>query len=92
MYGTLPLWCPERHDGGLIGETPSSPALAEREVLRKERPDIKGVNVLKEIGIRWKALSDSDKKPFMEQAEQDKVRFTREKERYASRAEDLAEE
>lgn len=35
-------------------------------------------DIAKEAGVRWKALSEQEKEPFVAQAMQDKARYTEE--------------
>lgn len=46
-----------------------------REVVKKEDPGISFLHIAREIGKRWKELSDEDKKPYKVLAEQDKERY-----------------
>jgi len=47
----------------------------ERDRIKEDYPDMKGPDVTKELGVRWKKLSDDDKVPFEELANVDKERY-----------------
>ena len=47
----------------------------ERDILRKERPDIDFKEMSRELGKKWKLLSDIEKKHFNEIYEKDKESF-----------------
>lgn len=55
---------------------------AVRPELMLENPDIKFGDVGKQLGERWRALSDDDKKPYAAKAEVDKARYLKEMESY----------
>jgi len=55
----------------------------KRPLLRKDHPDMKITEIGKELGRMWKDLTDEERKPYMQQAEEDKVRYSREKENYS---------
>jgi hypothetical protein len=46
-----------------------------RPLLQKEQPHLKLPQMLKELGARWSSLSGKDKAPFIEQADDDRLRF-----------------
>lgn len=46
-----------------------------RAEVKKAKPDATFGEIGKQIGKQWKALSDADKKPFVEMAAKDKVRY-----------------
>lgn len=50
-----------------------------RQILKDEDPDMSTKDITSELGKRWKALSDKDKKPFVKLAEKDKERYQDEK-------------
>lgn len=55
----------------------------EREKIKKELPDLKSQEILKELGQRWKLIKDTDKvKKYQEMAEVDKERFKEEMKNY----------
>jgi hypothetical protein len=43
--------------------------------VKKEHPDYKPTQVITQIGVQWKALSDREKKPFNDLAAKDKARY-----------------
>ncbi len=45
---------------------------AKRAEIKEANPDMKSTDISKELGTRWKALSDDDKKPFELLAANDK--------------------
>ncbi|KAF8591685.1 hypothetical protein K439DRAFT_1656553 [Ramaria rubella] len=53
-----------------------------RERIKSENPDAGFGEVGKLLGAKWKELDDSEKKPYIEQAAQDKQRAEREKAEY----------
>jgi len=50
----------------------------ERDKLKKEKPDIDFKEMSKELGKKWKCLSDVEKKQFNEVYEKDKERYNKE--------------
>eukprot|EP00467_Chlorarachnion_reptans_P007869 CAMPEP_0114505740 /NCGR_PEP_ID=MMETSP0109-20121206/11022_1 /TAXON_ID=29199 /ORGANISM="Chlorarachnion reptans, Strain CCCM449" /LENGTH=819 /DNA_ID=CAMNT_0001684215 /DNA_START=201 /DNA_END=2660 /DNA_ORIENTATION=+ len=52
---------------------------ATRKKVEEENPEAKFVEVGKLLGERWKALSEEEKKPFMDKANEDKERYQKEK-------------
>lgn len=50
-----------------------------REVLKKEKPELKANEATSEIGARWKALSEDQKKPYEARHLVDKQRYEAEK-------------
>lgn len=50
-----------------------------REVLKKEKPELKANEATSEIGARWKALSEEQKKPYEARHLVDKQRYEAEK-------------
>jgi len=54
-----------------------------RAELRKANPDMKITEIGKELGKMWKDLSEDERKPYQAQADEDKVRYTKEKESYS---------
>ena len=55
---------------------------SQRDVVKRENPDMNGKNVTAELGARWKALSEDDKKPYLALVEEDKKRYESEKQSY----------
>lgn len=53
-----------------------------REDVRSDNPGITFGQIGKVLGERWKALSDEDRKPYGEKAEQDKKRYEAEMEAF----------
>ncbi|KAF8488742.1 high mobility group box domain-containing protein [Gautieria morchelliformis] len=53
-----------------------------RERIKSENPDAGFGEVGKLLGAKWKELDDSEKKPYIEQAANDKQRAEREKAEY----------
>jgi len=53
-----------------------------REKIKKENPDLKSSDVVKEMGKRWKNISDDDKAPYEKMAKEDKARYDKEKAEY----------
>ncbi|GAB4822634.1 hypothetical protein N2152v2_009680 [Parachlorella kessleri] len=53
-------------------------ASAVREQVKRENPRVSAAQVTKLIGERWKALGKAARRPYQEQADQDKVRAVRE--------------
>lgn len=51
---------------------------AIRPVVKEEMPELSGKEIMSEIGRRWKALSDKDKKPYTKLYDEDKIRYERE--------------
>ena len=56
-----------------------------RQKLQKENPGLDMPGMAKKMGGLWKELTDEDKKPFVELAEKDKLRYVDEKESYDSK-------
>jgi len=50
----------------------------QREKVKKDCPDLTTKDITKELGIRWKALTDKQKVPYNKQHEQDRERHARE--------------
>ncbi|PYH77273.1 hypothetical protein BO82DRAFT_185980 [Aspergillus uvarum CBS 121591] len=59
-----------------------------REKVREENPGISFGQVGKMLGERWKALSDSERRPYEEKAATDKKRYEDEKASYNAAAEE----
>ncbi|KAJ5539820.1 non-histone chromosomal protein 6 [Penicillium frequentans] len=53
-----------------------------RETVREENPGISFGQVGKALGEKWKALSDSERKPYDDKAAADKKRYEDEKAKY----------
>jgi len=54
-----------------------------RDKVKKEKTELKGSEVSKELGQRWKKLSAADKKPYEEMSQKDKARYEKEFEKYS---------
>ncbi|KAF7596462.1 Non-histone chromosomal protein 6 [Aspergillus hancockii] len=59
-----------------------------REKVREENPGISFGQVGKMLGEKWKALSDTDRRPYEEKAATDKKRYEEEKASYNAAAEE----
>jgi len=55
---------------------------SNRRDIQGQRPGLKHNEVMREVGVTWKALSDADRQPFLAQADTDVARFEREMELY----------
>lgn len=53
-----------------------------REELRTQFPDMHHLDVTKKIGEEWTALSDEQKKPYLDAAAEDKMRYQNEMKEY----------
>ncbi|KAJ5674193.1 non-histone chromosomal protein 6 [Penicillium macrosclerotiorum] len=62
-----------------------------RDKVREENPGISFGQVGKMLGDKWKALSDTERKPFEEKAVADKKRYEEEKAAYQARDEEEEE-
>jgi hypothetical protein len=47
----------------------------ERANISRDNPNLAATEIMTELGKRWKALSDKEKKPYEKQAETDRARF-----------------
>ena len=56
-----------------------------RADIKEKNPDITPTEVMKEIGVRWKAMSAEDKKPFEEKSKVDKGRYKDEMAEYKAK-------
>jgi hypothetical protein len=54
----------------------------DRPNVKASNPDMKSVDITREMGKNWKALSDKKKDIFIKQAEDDKIRYTNELNNY----------
>jgi len=68
----------------LLTNTRHLAANAERVMMKKEQPQLKGVELSKALGAKWKELSVEEKKPFLDLYQKDKARFTAEMENYST--------
>ncbi|OGM42139.1 non-histone chromosomal protein 6 [Aspergillus bombycis] len=59
-----------------------------REKVREENPGISFGQVGKMLGEKWKALSDTERRPYEEKAAADKKRYEDEKASYNAQAEE----
>ncbi|PYH45440.1 high-mobility group nucleosome-binding protein [Aspergillus saccharolyticus JOP 1030-1] len=62
-----------------------------RDKVREENPGISFGQVGKMLGERWKALSDSERRPYEDKAAADKKRYEDEKASYNAAAEEEEE-
>lgn len=46
--------------------------------IKQLHPDLKQVEIMKEIGQLWNALNTQQKQPYVEMAERDKIRYLKE--------------
>jgi len=53
-----------------------------REKIKKENPEMKTTEVMKEQSVWWMGLSEKDRKPFVEKAAADKAKYEKRYERY----------
>ncbi|KAJ5332083.1 High mobility group superfamily [Penicillium brevicompactum] len=63
-----------------------------RDKVREENPGISFGQVGKQLGDKWKALSETDRKPYDEKAAKDKKRYEEEKAAYLAKGDDDEEE
>ncbi|BDD56939.1 Non-histone chromosomal protein 6 [Monascus purpureus] len=64
----------------------------QREKVREENPGISFGQVGKMLGEKWKALSDDERRPYVEKAAADKKRYDEEKKSYLAGDADEEEE
>ncbi|KAG7378743.1 hypothetical protein PHYPSEUDO_009719 [Phytophthora pseudosyringae] len=57
----------------------------ERQEMAVQRPDLKNPQIMREIGIAWKALSDDERAQYQRKAEEDVERFRAEMEVHLAR-------
>lgn len=57
---------------------------AMRESVKSENPDMKVTELAKELGEKWRGLSDEEKKPYLKLAEADKQRYDAEMKDYVA--------
>ena len=53
---------------------------SNRSAIKTENPDMKGKDITSELGTRWNNLTNEEKEPYQNQANDDKIRYTKEKE------------
>ncbi|KAJ5601585.1 Non-histone chromosomal protein 6 [Penicillium lagena] len=63
-----------------------------RDKVREENPGISFGQVGKSLGDRWKALTESERKPYDAKAATDRKRYEEEKKAYANKAAEEEEE
>lgn len=56
-----------------------------REELRNESPDMHHLDVTKKIGEEWMAMGAEKKKPFLDAAIEDKIRYKKEMKKYRNK-------
>ncbi|XP_055695829.1 high mobility group protein 20A [Lutzomyia longipalpis] len=54
----------------------------KRDIIRSQFPDVPIGEITRKLAQGWASLTDEEKKPYLEAAEQDKNRFSREMEEY----------
>jgi hypothetical protein len=64
----------------------------KREEVKAENPDMPAVKITAELGARWNALSDKQKKPYVKLSAQDKSRYDDEMANYTPPSDDELEE
>jgi len=52
---------------------------AKRSELKEKNPEMKVTQLAKLLAEQWKSLSETDKQPFIVEAEKDKERYLKEK-------------
>ena len=60
----------------------------QRPIIKKENPDMNTKEITSQLGVRWKALSEKEKKPYVKLAQNDKDRYDKEKADYVDEEED----
>jgi len=64
----------------------------QREKIKKDNPELQGVPAIaKKTGEIWRSMSEKEKKPYLELAEKDKIRWEKEMEDYNKRKEEEVE-
>lgn len=63
-----------------------------REAVKAENPNLEAKEVTRELGARWRALSDEEKAVYSERATQDKVRYEAEMQGYVAPEKDDTKE
>ena len=53
-----------------------------REQLKKEKPELDNKELIKVMSEEWNKLTDAQKKPYVQKAEDDKKRYNQEMEEY----------
>jgi len=53
-----------------------------RADLKKKQPDLKAKEVASALGLKWGKLTEDEKKPYMQKAAADKVRYEQETAKY----------
>ena len=56
--------------------------LERRPGLKKEKPELSHKELLSEMGVEWNKMNETDKKKYLEKAEEDKKRYEKEKAAY----------
>ena len=64
----------------------------KRQEILEENPKLKVTEVSKELGKRWKAMSDTDKQPYVKKSEEDKKRYKDELAKYEKKKKAAAAE
>lgn len=55
---------------------------SQRKIIKEEHPEFAITDIARELGVRWKALSEEDKIPYQKQADEDKIRYATENAAY----------
>ncbi|OAD68699.1 hypothetical protein PHYBLDRAFT_117157, partial [Phycomyces blakesleeanus NRRL 1555(-)] len=51
-------------------------------LIKAEHPELNQKEVYKEVGVKWNALTEEEKQPYIDLANKDKVRYSHEMEEY----------
>jgi structure-specific recognition protein 1 len=58
----------------------------QRKIIKEEHPEFAITDIARELGVRWKALTEEEKIPFQKQADEDKIRYTKEMADYKAKS------
>lgn len=59
-----------------------------REKLKRDNPEMSQKELVSKLGEMWRSMSDSDKKPYLDQERKDKARYMKEKEEFKASGKD----
>lgn len=59
-----------------------------REKLKRDNPEMSQKELVSKLGEMWRSMSDSDKKPYLDQEKKDKARYMKEKEEFKASGKD----